>query len=242
MKILKVRIENGVFVESNRVCEDFFSEKSFLANGWEGKIEEDGSICFEHTNRLSFIRITIAPSTYHKITIKRGDGKAKIIRKGFLDKNRKNLNGIVILTGGHMKNRDFYFINDELDEFLKQRNITAVIKRNPNQEYAIQNCYVYKEGEWDPYKGRSSTVYTDGKEKRISRKEWEGKTSCGDSISKYDSVFEVKNASWVIVCEMQYINGKYTPSVVLYTEEYPTKIYYLPKAIYEDCWSERIID
>ena len=192
MSTYNISIEDGKFTTSNGNYEHERSEKYFLANGWEGEIQEDGTIFLEanrcYSDGENYIRVVISPNGYHKVTVKYGDDfEEKLIRKGFLTRKGEKLNGVLGLPGGNIEERYFYFRSNEFNNFLKLHGIDQVKKIDPNNAYNESSPWDYQSS--DLRYEKKSIYYHDG------TLEDTGKYRRDDGINP---IYKLSSATWFV--------------------------------------------
>ena len=230
MATYKINIENGKFTTSNGKYEHHLSEHRFVANGWIGVINDDGSIVLEasrcYSDGESTIRVTINSNGYHKVTTKFGDDDiVHTVKKGFLVRKGEPLNGTFGLPGGNIKARYFYYRSNDFNKFLEEHGLTAVSRENPNAVFNIRNAR-YGGGECH------MKLLTDGHCKDVGydtgrSDHWE-EICPNTSASEVNELIRVTDASWVIKCQYENECGRHNYSVILLTEKDPKEITNLP--------------
>ena len=165
------------------------------ANGWKGNRREDKSLIFEasreYTTGESNIRCIIFPDGDMRVTIKEGNSPAKKLYKTKLADSIDDINGKLILSGGHISERYCRFRHENLCSFLDKYELTRIINKNPNGEYDHE---YFKNSE------NFRSITTDG----LMLFE-------GDKI-------DISDASWVIVKERKIDGVSYDDSAILYTK------------------------
>ena len=222
MATLKIKLENGVFVEANGV--QYFDLKqpfAISANGWECSIREDGTVFCESSREYSdgvhTIRYIILPNGFAKLTLKMPRSKVQTLRKGFVtSKGKKLSDGIIGLSGGNIDSRYAYFRDSSFQKFLDDHGISAVKRENPNRVYRLRSA------EYGGGKCRSN-IYTDGKveEKessggRTERWQEEFPNTCAYECER---TMEVTGSTWALHKQSQHEGDRCNCFSILYTME-----------------------
>ncbi len=222
MATLQIRMENGLFAETNGCYISKVEPTHVIGNGWDCKILDDGSIKCYATKKYSYgkwsMRYIIRPNGFAKLSVKNHRGEVRTLRTGFVVPKGTTIgNGILGLAGGRINERYAYYRDIKFQEFLEKFGITAVKHEDPNQTF---------EG-FSALTGIGSAfqeVYSDGKvEKEYeddpgSREEFE-QPGCNSSLYRGTIYHTVTGASWAIVeTYSDYLDSR-NYAKILYTKE-----------------------
>ena len=205
---------------------------SFSGNGWQGRVEQDGSLHLEATREYSdgphSIACDIQPNGKYTVT-----QNGEVTKKGRYKLTEGKLNGEFRLPGGNIDDRYIAYRDAEFAQFLKDRGITAVKHQEPNQEFYQRDAY-HGNGRTD------SAIFTDGQveygEYNDERSEdWQhGLNGKNSNLSMGHSYDNVTGANWAIVCQSQHERDNHNYSVILYTKQNPMQIAGLPAIEYNN--------
>lgn len=165
------------------------------ANGWKGYRRDDKSLIFEasreYANGKSNMRCILFPDGDMKVTLKEGDSPVKKIYKTKIADSIDEVNGKLILSGGHISERYCSFRHETMCSFLDKYELTKISKVDPNGVYKPE--YFIDENNY-------RQIITDGL-----------------MLFENDKV-DISDSSWVIVKERRVDGVSYDNSSILYTE------------------------
>lgn len=192
MATTKITIKNGKITDSNGVYVNEIKPFYADANGWKVYINTKKNIIYCEKVRQYFY----------------GEEKKKKIFK--LE------DGLLGLSGGHVRESYAYFRSEKFQNFLSKYGITAVARLEEDFKFDIRNAN-YGGGKCD------SWFWTDGEVIRLRidsgrTQDWKERFS-GTQAYEEDTYFKLSNASFVVIEQTQHEYNSHNHSKILYTNE-----------------------
>lgn len=192
MATTKITIRNGKMVDSNETYVEVIKPFYAKANGWEVFINTKKNIIYcEKKRQYSY-----------------GEDKKRMFFK--LE------DGLLGLSGGHVRESYAYFRSEKFQNFLSKYEITAVARLEKDFKFYIRNAN-YGGGKCE------SWFWTDGEVIRLGidsgrTEDWKERFS-GTQAYEEDVHFQLKNASFVVIEQTQHERDSHNHSKILYTNE-----------------------
>lgn len=221
MATVKIKIENGFFIDVNGRYVESVEPTHVVANGWDCTIREDNSIecnaIREYSDGTHSIRYAIQKNGFAKLTLKKPGEKMKTLKKGFIVPKgvKLTLDGTLGLSGGEIDLRYAFFRDASFQRFLNEHDISAIKREDPNQTFRLRNA-LYAGGDCH------SCILTDGTVHSLQF------DSARSERFGSEEIVSVTGATWVLHKQSQHEGSRTDCFRILYTLKNPTSLVGIP--------------
>lgn len=217
MAVAQIRVSGSSFIVPDEQNPGQIIEKTLhKVLGWTCSIQKSGTVICRAAQKgfdgWHVKRLIIKPNGQVRISLKVGTEKENILKKYYLTRkgeNIKHLDVIIGLSDGWIDSRKVYVRNEEFQEILDKKGITAIRACNPNKIYTMKSI-TYQDGRY-LYQG----IKTDGILQVLGVTE-----KSNDLFEETIATIQVINATWTIKTEEH--NTKYNvdrETAVLFTKK-----------------------